>query len=240
MAKYAQTGKDFAYKINFVVDGQPVQATSATMTVTRNDGTIVGDFDEKDLTIPPEGYAVTEVIEAADNTASVPNELRYIEVAFVFNDQTYFLRDYYMLRANMNFPLTVDEIRAVLGADGSEIPDSWIDIFAAYAAVQADVPDTNLDNILSSGSDLLPTLIAAVKYKAAMGLIGSAQSAMFQSEQADNTLYKRFAKIDFTGLQNTLAGQYSAALLLLAGNTTGGTTPTLAIVTAETDYITGQ
>lgn len=239
MTEYVQVSKAHAYKINFVVDGEPVTPSSAMFTLTRNDGTVMGGFDESALTIGADATSVIVSIPGSANAATLDSELRYCTTEFVYDGKTYILRDFYFLRSELNFPLSPNDVRAALGLSSSELPDASIDIIHSYDQVQLDLPDVSLSNILETGSDLIPTLIDAVKYKAALEAATVIQSTMLQMEQADNTLYRRFAEVDFDGIMANLAKKYSLALLRLSG-ATDSTTATLVIVTADTDNITGQ
>lgn len=238
MTKYVQVSKAHAYKINFVVDGEPVTPSSAKFTLTRNDGTVMGGFDETALTIAAGATSYTVAIPGSANAATLDSELRYCVTEFTYNSRTYILRDFYFLRDTLNFPLTEEQVRAALGLSSTELPDESIDIIRAYEQVQLDVPDTDLSNILEGGTELLPVLVEAVTYKAALQSASVMQSSMLQMEQADNTLYRRFEEIDFDGIFKRLEKAYSLAVLRLTG-ATATSEVTLAIVTADTDNITG-
>jgi len=240
--RYVAASKPYTQHIDFIVNGELVTPTSATLTITRNDGSIVGSYDAATLTIPPSATSVDVTISGTDNGMTLPYEVRYIAVDFIYNGHVYYTTDVYQLRTQTNFPLDPQTIRNLLGVTESEIPDSAFDIIGSYQQVQADVPGVNLDLILEGGTALFPVLVNAVALRAAMDQGTTIQNNMFQMEQADNTLYRRFENIDFDELRNSLSARYYLLLRQLLGEdtSTGGVAPTLLSVVTGADPVTGE
>lgn len=237
MPKYVANGTKSTHRFTFLVDGEPVVPFSANYTLLDNAKNVVGGLDEEDILLNTYSTSYVINIDAEDNETALPNGVRYLNVKFMYDDIEYSLNQYYLLRDDVDFPLSPSEVAAVMGVT---VPDDYIDILHAYDLVQADVGSTvDLSLILQDGTELLPTLIDAVKYKAAILTSGGIENSMFQMEQSDNTLYKRFEKIDFMGLKNNLVALYNQALNLLLGKTDGGSTPTYSIIAQGPDAITG-
>ena len=220
MAKYVAINKASVQHVDFLVNGELVAPTSATLTITNNTGAIIGSWDEAPLTLPADATGVNIAISASDNQVTLANEVRYLDVEFVYEGITYSTQDFYILRTNIKFPLSSSDILTVLGMSDGDIPSDQIDILSAFMEVQADVgQEVDLSAILASGSALLPALINAVKYKAASYISIGAQNSLMQMEQADNTLYRRFEKIEWGTIDDKISKLYAAALFLLMGST---------------------
>lgn len=240
MSRYIVNNTALTYKISFEVDGEFVSPSSASITLTKNDGTVVGGINDTALTIPAEATSVNYTISGANNTSTLDYELRYITVKFVYNSNTYFLRDYYTIRDNLRIPVTASDVRILTGLSNSELSDDQIDIFAAYDNVQNDLT-VNLATLLDDGSLLIPEIQNAIKARAALDSMLMVETLIFQSEQADNTLYKRFNQIDFEALLNRLRAMYSRALAKLEGIETGNNTSvTSFIVSTGVDPVTNE
>lgn len=236
MAKYAENNKAYKYKVTFTVDGELIAPTTATYTLRDNEGLIVESLEE----IPLVNISTTNTIQipAEANIVTKTVELRYVTIEFTYLNNSYTLEDYYYIRANnLRIPVTPQEVQTVLGQD---IPLDHIDIYEAYGLVQVDAVNVDLDNIITSGSELLPYLSAAVKYRAAMTASLSIETTMMQMEQADNTLYRRFEKVDFPSMREQLSLMYATALARLTGVTDGGVTQLYSTIAVGTDPVTGQ
>jgi len=240
MSKYVKDGSAYAYKVSFMVDGELVvpDVDSVYLTVTNNAGTIIDYYDELQLAVPALATSYVEEFSGADNTSTLTYEFRHLEFRFTYQDKTYFIRDSYILRESLNFPLNEQDVRDLLGVSSSEAPDNAIDIFRAYDGVKLDAGEAvNLDTIISGGSILIPSVIEAVKYKAALALMISIQTSMFQMEQADNTIYNRFQNIDFAGIIDQLTKKYSSLLNVVLEIDTPEA-PLLSTLAVGTDPVT--
>lgn len=235
MPKYIENATSYNYKVSYEVDGQLVSPSSASITLRKNDGTVVGGISDTALTIPPAATSSVFTISGANNTASLVYELRYIAVKFVYNSQTYYINDFYALRSNLRLPVTKDEVRGLAGLSSTELADDQIDLFAAYDQLADDV-DSSIDNILTSGSVLIPAVQQGVRARAALNAMTMIETMVNQSEQADNTFYKRFSTIDFEAALDRLEAMYSDALAKIDGLSAGDVTP--FIVVTGTDPVT--
>ena len=240
MPKYVAANSPYVHHIDFMAGGELVAPSSATVTIKDNTGAIVGDFDAKTITLAEGQTSANILIPALDNVASLEYEVRYIQVVYTVNDLIYTSTKFYVLRDNVFFPLTADEVLASIGMMSGEFPEDQIDILSAYYSVQVDVgTEIDLNDILTGGTELLPILIEAVKLKAASLILVGAQNSMMQMEQADNTLYRRFMEVDFDGMGGKLSGRYGVLLSMLLG-TTLGTGITFSATFQGADAVTGE
>lgn len=218
-SKYVKIGSDYTHQVQFLVGGEFVipDQNLATVTITNNAGTVVGDFNAKEFSIPEGTSGLSIPITSLDNQNTLQNEVRYVDVDFVYNGAKQTISDFYLLRDIVKFPLSPIDVLNVLGL-GNDLSSDQVDILAAYDSVKVDADPTNLDNILTGGGPILPYLINAVKYKAAMSLSVGAQNSIMQMEQSDNTLYRRFMEIDFDTIDAKIASLYQEALYKLLGS----------------------
>lgn len=217
--KYAKAGADYPIKIDFVVNGQPVSPSAATITVLKNDQTVAGGVSNASITIPSGATFLYYNIPAIANGMTLEYELRYVNVSFTYGGITYTINDFYVIRNNLNIPVSKDDIRALLSLNAVEMPDEYIDLFSAYVEVQTAVGDTvNLDSLIISGSPLIAQIQLAVKYRAALNSGVFIENMMYQMEQADNTLYRKFEQMDFPALFARLDLGYQQALAALLGD----------------------
>lgn len=233
--RYGQIGSAFQYKTDFVVDGELVSPTSAKITVQKNDGTATSVTDVA-FSMELNDTSASYLIPGSVNNTTLPQELRFITVKFTYESTEYTINDVYFLKSSLLIPTTKADVRALVAMSTTELPDENIDLIYAYSQLDSDL-DGTLDGLISNGSILLPRIQKALTAKAAFNSCQMIEMMYFQSEQADNTTYKRFSKVDFDALLNRLTGIYNNALQDLSD--TESTLPSLFIVAVGTDAITG-
>lgn len=235
MTKYAQSNKAFNYKVDFIVDGELVTPTSASITVLKNDGSATSVTDAA-LTINSDATSAVYTIGASDNQNTLPQTLRFITVKFVYNGVTYTVNDVYLLRDSLLIPVSPNDVRALVSMTSAELPDENIDLFFAYSQLDTDI-DGNLDDLISNGSAFIPQIQKALAARAAFNSCQMIELMLYQSEQADNTLYKRFSKIDFAAMLARLESLYNDSIGLILEAETG--IPTIFLAVTGTDPVTG-
>lgn len=236
MSKYAQAGVDLSYRMDFAVDGEPVVPTSATISLQKPDGTYL--ITDAAVTLVSGLNYAYHTIGAVNNAKTLPYELRYVTVKFVVGGRTYTQTDLYSLQDSMLLPVTFDEVRALVAMTSTELPDSAIDLVFAYGQVVTDVgEDVNVASLLSGGSSRTPAIQQALRIKAALNSCTMLELMVYQSEQADNTIYNRFTNFDFATLFDRLNKLYGDALVTITEGTISG--PTRFVVVTGTDPLTG-
>lgn len=235
--KYAKEGKDYIQHFDFEVNGELVVPLSASYSVRNNGGDIVGGLEDQTISLSDSQTSIDILIPSTVQTISQDYELRYVDLEFVYNGITYQFGDFYNVRESIYIPVKPQDVRQIFSASTSEIPDERIDIQKAYLDVQTDA-GTSIEAILTGGNSQLPSLIEAIKYRAAIDIAISIETAILQSEQSDNTIYSRFASIDYTQFRIDLQGRYATALRVIVGQDTP-TTPSLFVTFTDTDAVTG-
>lgn len=236
MTRYGQTGATFQFKTDFVVDGELISPTSAKITVQKNGGEATSVTDVA-LTMGVDDTSASYNIASTVNNTTLPQEIRFITVKFTYEGAEYVINDIYFLRDSLLVPATKADVRALVSMSTTELPDDNIDLYYAYSQLDADL-DGTLGSLITNGSLLIPKIQKAITAKAAFNSCQMIEVMYFQSEQADNTTYKRFSKIDFEALLARLDGIYNDSLIEVGG--TDVTLPSLFIVAVGTDVITGQ
>ena len=231
--KYVAEDADTVVHIDFIVDGELVTPDSVTYTVTDSQGNVVQSLEDVDL----EDFTTSAEIalDGNVNTKVLLNEVRYVDVIFIYNDGRYLTQKFYFIRENVRFPLSKDEVRTVLGVTSSEISDEMIDIFSSYQDVKDDL-GTDLDGTLEGGGVEVPHIINATKYKAAINVSDTLELLVFRSEAVDNDKYSRFSGADFDAIRGRLTVKYNEFLRSISGD--DPTDTTLFIVSNQTDPVT--
>ena len=234
--KYVQTNSDFPYRVNYMVNGEPVIPSSAKISVLDQSGGYPGNIVEATLDVTSTG--TTYVILSSANQRNSDYDIRYIVVQFTYNSVVYTMQDMYALQDSMRLPVTPNDVRALLSMNSTELPDESIDLFSAYAQFQNDLgTDVNLTTLLNSGSALIPNIMRGIAAYAALNSTVAIELMLYQSEQADNTLYTRFAKLDFESILARLRGLIADALGEVGATTI--TDITIFRVFTDTDPVTG-
>lgn len=240
MSKYVTDGTASIYHVDFIVNGQLVVPTEASYQLCSNDGTTIGGSPtNRPITLPSLATGVDLEISESDNTATVENEIRYVDVSFTYNNIEYSVSDYYLIKDSIRLPISKQDVRSILGVTDVELTDPDIDLIEALYLAQQDIPETDIEAIFTSGSALVPAAIIAVKTKAAILASVCIENYMLQSEQADTSVYKRFMEIDFEAMRKALQERYNAAINVVAG-VTDPTVPLLSTMAVGVDNVTGQ
>ena len=235
MTKYGQIGSAFNYIANFIVNGELVTPSSATITVQKNDGGATSVTDVA-LPISADSTSVIYQIPSSVNSATLPQEIRFITIKFVYQGAHYTINDVYLLRNSLLIPVTKDAVRALVTLTPSELPDDNIDLYYAYSQLDNALGNT-LGSLISNGSIFLPNIQKALAARAALDSCKLIELMVYQSEQADNTIYKRFSKIDFESMMARLEAMYSEAIVEISEEDLS--VPTLFIISSGTDALTG-
>ena len=236
MVAYAQAGVALTYKADFKVDGEFVHPSAASITVLKNDGSVADSINDAPLTVGTGATSAVYTISANANAMTLPSELRYVIVKFTYGGKPYQYQDIYNLRTNLLVPTTKQEVRNLVSMTETELPDDQIDLYFAYSQLNDDL-DGSLGSLISTGSEYLSKIQVALAAKAAMNSCALLELMIYQSEQADNTIYRRFETIDFQELMGRLAGIYSAVVDLVLD--VAADSVTIFIAATGTDPVTG-
>lgn len=141
------------------------------------------------------------------------------------------------------YVVSEQDVRNVLGADISILPDKFIDVHGAYIEVKqsSDIGDVDLDMALVNTSSLGRTANAAIKYYAALQVVISLDLRRVKSYSVDNITSGYFDK-DIGSLKKKMQGLYYKAIQILnpeLGTQLNQIPTPFTIVTPTPDPITG-
>lgn len=235
MAVYVTSGKAHNILLEFKVDGLPVTPTAIHYWLYDNANNIVASLSN--VAVSPTGETSIISLSNSANLRTKTIEYRKLYVEFIYSGLTYIVNKHYFLRDNTFFPLSADDVRAVMGVGFSDLPDEVIDILRAYDEVKVDASGIDLDAIITNGTANMEYVLKAVAYKTASNSVITLNSNVFKMEQADNTLYQRFDNFNYSSLSKDMSSGYSKYIALLKAQTVSALK--YSIISVGTDAVTG-
>jgi hypothetical protein len=194
-------GQDLGFAIPLVRNGEPFLPDNGQVSwsLRGQDGSvIVGPTQVTGVT----DTQVQLTVVAADNTVAggLLFEKRTILVTGAVGGQPFSIRVIYRLTAWLNYTASADDVRAFMGIDLAELPDSDIDLTIAYSDVAGVVSKDLLDSALVAGDATEIAANRAIVARAVINVIPSAQARMLKSQSDGTQDIDRF-KVDFDGLR---------------------------------------
>jgi hypothetical protein len=234
------SGQLQAFLLSLMVDGQFVEpdAGSVSVTLRGNDGSILDGI----ISSAVSGTQVT-VITTADQNALADDKLfetRYIHLNYTVNEVPSTARQVYRIHRFIPHTVETDNVRALVGAEFEELPDSAIDVTASYFTLLNSFGE-KLPQALARSDAACLAANSAIALQSAIELCPSMPSRLLKSEKADTSAYER-STIDFAKLEADLRGKLADALeqitTAIDGVESTVTLPTFFAVTNQTDRIT--
>ena len=238
--KYVKTSSEITLYYDFIVESELVIPDYDTIFYTlydNQDSPIPGYDNIQPEGSPLEDTAISIVIGADGNTKTHDFEVRSLRVSFQYQGKPYEIEDTYQIVDRINFPITKASVRAIVGLSSTEWDDDSIDIIGSASDLQIET-GIDVNSIISQGGSNSRKLLQLIRLRTVLNILPSLELVALQSEQADNTVAKRFSKVDFEALRARILGEYEALL----EEVTGGTTyPVVSfIVFTDTDPVTGE
>lgn len=243
---YHNQNTDYPLHIDFIdLAGDPVSPNIVLVSMFGNDGeTPISDYDDKPITIPTGSYSLDLVIPAVHLQKTLDTEFRSIKVVYQFGAQGILntITKGFLLRDGIRFlPISPRDVLSSIGLQPDPDLLGMVDIYGALDIVQEDAGDSvDISALIISGSSQAKNMLYAIKYRAAMMFCLGIENALMQSEQGDNTIYKRFSTVNFEALRQGASEAYSRYLYLIQGTVAEGSTPTYSLMVQGTDPVTGE
>lgn len=238
--KYVKTSSDVTLYYDFIVDSEFVIPDFNTIfyTLYDNEGLPVPGY----INVQPDGSPVEDtgisiIIESDGNLKTHDYELRTLTISFKYNNKPYTIEDSYQIVDRITFPITKDSIRSIIGLSSSEWSDDDIDIIGSANDLQIST-NINIDQILSTGGSNTRSLLQLIRLRTVFNILPTIELIALQSEQADNTVAKRFNNIDFDALRARLQAEYDGLLEDFEGAVPYSVVS--FIVFTDTDPVTGE
>lgn len=220
--------------INFVVDGVFVVPTAAWATVRDNTGSVL--IASEALTI--DGTTATLTVPGANNSlaSGADTSNRYVNVYFNSNGRQY--RQDLNYRVMSFLPITTgyDDVRAVLGLENSELPDTEIDIPQAYLELKREYGDL-FTEALTAETVLNGIANRAIAIKAAIEVSYSLELRTGIKFSSEEQTFQRMSEINFTAMRLGLGKLLATQINILLDQEDVGTAS--FVVATPTDAITG-
>lgn len=179
-------------------------------------------------------------LSSAYHTITAPRrfEKRQVLVTWTTAGQAHSLRLSYRVVPLVNYEVSGDRVRALLGLNVDELTDEELNIFGSYLSVEQEITKTVLDEALSSGTTRETAANELIAVSAALDVLPSLQLRTAASIMDGSKRFDRFRTAPDWEL---LAAQLSARRASLVADTTGAplTGRPLAVFAQPTDVITG-
>lgn len=237
MPIYREASEDASFVLPFMVGGEYVvpDASSVKYTVYDNYGAAIPDLTGVAVTTDDAQTEVSISVPASYNTLDgLETSTRTLVMTFSYNGHQYRPRISYILHSFLNFTVTPEDCRSLVGLDHDEFPDSDMDITAAYFEFSKSYP--TMTPFFTSGgiqSQRANEALCAFTCLRSMSAIRRRQA---KSQTTDGTTFSR-ADTDLDRLEASLQQRLSAAMLTATGQSS--TAPTLLVVGTRTDELTG-
>ncbi len=240
--KWRTADVDAVVAVEFLVGGEYVIPDAGTLsaTVRGNSGDFLPGFNPLSLQ-NVSGTMTTFVIPASNNSIMGPLETRWVSVSFKVKGFPQVIDQSYRLTPFLPIQKTFDDVRNLVGATYTELPDNSIDLIEAYFKLSFDI-----------GSAFAPALLMAnrasicannlIALQAAITALPSLQTRMLKGEISHGEEWQR-SKVDFVqllaDLRNAFNMELSALNNVLSGVTASTSISPIFIVTSPVDPITG-
>lgn len=235
-------GEDTTVTFDFTLDGQFVlpDEGSVKVTVRSSDGAPFPGWNQE---VQDGVFNTTLNLKIPATLNAIPEglsfETRYVRVQYTVDGLPRSETKHYRITPFIPLQTSEDKVRARLGASEKEVPDSDIDLHAAYYKL-IDSGQVNLSVAMKSNTGAAIAANNAVEIKAALEHLPALASKLAQSESQDNATRVRM-KLDIPALRkdllSTLAEELNSMSTLMGG--LAEVTPTLMMLVTPTDVITG-
>ncbi|WP_185828259.1 hypothetical protein [Rhizobium ruizarguesonis] len=234
-------GTPSALTIPLMVNNQPVapDVGSVTYTVRNQAGAPMAGLEDLAYLTTPTTYQLTILVPSSAHQIDPSRsfERRSVVIKFTVQGQEVQLTRAYRVVPEPVHTITGQQIRAFIGIEEHELPDTDIDIFSAFLTVEKEVGASDLVNALTSGTTDELAANTLICMRAVLDVLPSAKQRMAQSEKNG---VKEFSRVDLKELDKLkieAEKRYQEALDQVVVKTE--VTPSLFLITTNTDAITG-
>ncbi|MBD9544263.1 hypothetical protein IB276_32990 [Ensifer sp. ENS04] len=234
-------GTPTALIIPFIIGNQPVAPDVGSVTYTLKDqlgSPMVGLTDIPYVTTPTT-YQMQVLVPSSAHSIDPARrfERRGVVVNFKLNGEEVQLTRSYRVVPEPTHTVTPADVRAFIGIEEHELPDSDIDILSAFLLVEKDVGATELAAAITSGTTAELSANTLVRMRAVLDVLPSAKQRMAQSEKNGVKEFSRVDLKELDKLKKDAEDRYQEAYDDIVVTTE--TTVSLFLVTSNTDAITG-
>lgn len=236
--QWCESDQDFDLSISFLVDGEFVAPTVATLTVRDGAGVPIPALTS--VALPTGLTTVSHSILGSYNSITNGGEFedRWVEVKFTADGVNRSQFERYRIAPFLPTTVTAQTVREVLGLSGQELPDDAVDIFGAYLALKQDY-SAIFPTALTAGDHTTDAANRAIALKAALDLTSSLVFRVAIKIKAEDTSVDRMSEFDVDQIARNLEHELTRVLNVASG-VTSNTTKTILSLATPTDVITGE
>lgn len=229
---------DVTVIVPFQRDSEPFvpDASGLTWTLRGQDGTPVASYVALPLTGVVNSYVAITVPAAVNAIEGVQRfSKRFVVVNGTLDDEPFSITVPYRLSPWLNMTAGPASVRAFIGLDDEELPDSLIDITSAYYLVADRIGDVALATALESGLQAEQSANAAITAQCVLNLLTSIPTLLVKKETDGNVGFERFP-IDLDLLRRRAEAVLAGAIDGVSSRTAGYT---MMVIVTPTDPVTG-
>lgn len=203
-------GTTFKVGVTFPTSDVPPAVGSVVYTIRDQDGTPLAGHTE--VAVTTDGTTTSIVVDFPSSITAITAEFekRTLEVHYEYAGVSKRIVRIIRLVPFLNLGITETDVREWLGVNDRELPESEIDLVAAYFEVKEDL--STLDAALVAGGRTEVAANTAVKMKAAINIIPSLKLRVAQKESDGPITFDRPDLSTFDDLMAYALEAYSEAL----------------------------
>lgn len=228
-------GEACSVSFDFVEDGTLLGADAASIQwfLRGNDGTLLVNgaisnaAGEQGAVVP---------IAAQYNTNALTFEYRTVIVSFTVSGAPKQYIQRYRVTEYLPHTVMTPDILSFLGLTEDELHPGEFDIDASYFVLSDKIGAAEFEAALTSGTSVADKANAAIVGQVVLSIIPSLRLRAFQTKKSDTASVSRFNTLNFDALERAAAQMISVAQDEID---TSVVTPQLAVLSTETDVITG-
>ncbi len=164
-------------------------------------------------------------------------EKRTLIVRYAVKSQPRSIRQSFRVVPYLNHSVSPDTIRAYIGINPHELPDTDVDVFIGYLMIEEVVTQAVLEAKLSSGTTAEVSANNLITYQTVLNVIPSLKLRVAQKETNGAVGFDRLAKLDIDKLEADTRAALADALNTVTGRQVDS--PVLGVFTLSTDPVTG-
>lgn len=232
---WAISGEDHLLGIDFLAEGEYIIPTAAWITVRGPTGSVL----LQDAPLDVSSTQTTFSIPAVNNTLSGGTEFenRFTTVVFNYGGRPYRIEDSYRVADFIPISTSPNQVRSVLGLDGSELLDRDVDLLLSYLTLKEEYGQDFTDALTAGG---LKTLKAneAIALKAALQVVPSLNFRAGTKWSSEESQFQRKGDFSIEEIEKDLSMRLSIALSVVLDQEL--TTFDAFSLATPTDVITGE
>ena len=197
-------------------------------------------LDSGSIAVAAEAVSTVITVLAASNTLAVGELTSTRDVSWTYTVSGIVINgeERYRVEARLPFGVSAEGVRAKLGVDKTDLPDSDVPLATAYYDFEAAVGSVNLAAVTDPADQLI--VANAIEARAALALLPTMTVRVAAKESSGTNQYQR-QKIDWEAVRLSLEAAVNAGytLVIPGFDPTTDFGPLLILASPETDVLTG-